>query len=239
MLRRRAWTLGRLLILLAALGLTYGAFFITAIRVTNQARDVKVPDVRGKTISEAVSILAREGLDLKADPTRVPDPKVPENHVLSQDPGPGTINRRGRAVRVRVSDGIRAALVPAVSGQPERTAELALEGARVPVLGRAEIKSSAYSIGTVVAQDPPAGARASGVTLLINRPEEGGTYVTPDLVGLPYARVVQIIRQFPFRLASQGDFLRPNLPTGIIVQQSPEAGSQMRAQEILSVWTSR
>jgi serine/threonine-protein kinase len=230
---------GRLLLLVAALGLTYLAFLFTALNVTNKARDVKVPDIRGKTVSEAVAILSRVGLDLKPDPMRVPDAKVPENRILSQDPEPGKVHRRGRAVRVRVSDGMRAALVPAVSGQPERTAELALEGARVPVLGRAEIRSSEYASGTVVAQDPPAGARASGVTLLINRPEEGMTYVAPDLVGLPYARVVQVIRLFPFRLATQGDLVQPNLPTGIIVQQNPAAGAQMRAQEILSVWTSR
>jgi len=239
MIRRRVWTFGRLLILLAALGLTYGAFFFTAMRVTNRAREVKVPNLVGKTVAEADDMLTRVGLVLKSDPTRVPDPKVPAGHVLSQDPGPDETVRRTRAVRVRVSDGLRAALVPAVSGQPERTAELALEGARLPVLGRAQIRSSDYPANVVVAQDPPAGARSGGVRLLINRPEDGPSYVAPDLIGLPYARVVQVLRQFPFRLASGGDLVQPNLPTGIIVQQLPQAGSQMRAQETLSVWTSR
>jgi len=238
-IRRRVWTVGRLLILLLALGVTYGAFFFTAIQVTNKAREVKAPDLKGKTVSEADGIVKRLGLVLKLDPTPVPDPTMPAGRVLSQEPAPGTTLRRARAVRIRVSEGARAALVPGVNGQPERTAELALEGARLTIIGRAEIKSSDYPNGTIVAQDPPPGARSSGVRLLINRPEEGATYVVPDLIGLSYGRVLPALRQFPFRLADGGSMGRPELPTGTIVQQVPEAGSRIRAQETLTLWTSR
>jgi eukaryotic-like serine/threonine-protein kinase len=238
-IRRRVWTFGRLLILLLALGITYGAFFITALRVTTKAHEVKVPDLKGKGVADADNIVKRLGLVLKLDPTPVPDPAMPANHVLSQDPMPGTTLRRGRAVKIRVSEGLRAALVPSVGGQPERTAELALDGAHLQVLGRAEIKSSDYPGGTIVAQDPPPGARASGVRLLINRPEDGTTYVVPDLVGLPYGKVVQALRPFPFRIGNGGDMVNPNLPTGTIVQQFPQAGSQIRAQDQLTLWTSK
>jgi serine/threonine-protein kinase len=238
-IRRRVWTVGRLLVLLAALGLTYGAFFLTSMRVTTRAREVAVPDVRGKSVSEASAILARAGLVLRLDQLRMPDPKIPMDHVLSQDPAPGGVLRRQRAVRVRVSDGQRAALVPAVTGQPERTAELTLEGSRVPILARAEIRSSSYPPGTIVAQDPAAGARAAGVSLLINRDDGGQSYVVPDLVGLPYGRVLQALRSSIFRLALNGEMIQPNYPTGTIVQQVPQAGSQIRAGELISIWTSR
>ena len=238
-IRRRVWSVGRLLSLLAALGLTYGAFFLTAMRVTTRAREVKVADLRGKSVSEASAILTRDGLVLKLEPQRMPDATVPADHVLSQDPTPGSVLRRQRAVRVRISDGQRAALVPSVTGQPERTAELTLEGAHIPVTGRAEIRSSGYIPGTVIAQDPPAGARAAGVTLLVNRDEGGPRFVVPDLVGLPYARVVQVLRQGSFRTTFGGEMVQPNLPAGIIVQQVPQAGSQIRAGELITVWTSR
>jgi serine/threonine-protein kinase len=238
-IRRRVWTVGRLLVLLAALGLTFGAFFLTAMRVTTRAREVKVPDLRGKSISEASALLARDGLVLKLDSPRMPDAKVPADHVLSQDPAPGGVLRRQRAVRVRVSDGQREALVPAVTGQPERTAELTLEGAHVPILARAEIRSSSYLPGTIVAQDPPAGSRAAGVRLLVNRDDGGQTYVVPDLVGLPYGRVLQVLRSGIFRLSFNGEMIQPSLPAGIIVQQTPQAGSQIRAGELITVWTSR
>src|SRR5262249_2136671 len=78
-IRRRVWTLGRLLVLLLALGITFGAFFITALRVTTKAREVKVPDLKGKSVTEADNMVKRLGLVLKLDPTPVPDPRVPAN----------------------------------------------------------------------------------------------------------------------------------------------------------------
>ena len=36
-----------------ALGLTYSVFFMASMRVATRAREVKVPDVRGKSVSDA------------------------------------------------------------------------------------------------------------------------------------------------------------------------------------------
>jgi serine/threonine-protein kinase len=238
-LRRRLWKFGRLFVLLLALAVTFGAFFLTAVRVTTKAREVKAPDLRGKSVTDADSMVKRLGLTLRLDPTPVPDPTVAAGHVVSQDPIPGSGLRRSRSVKIRVSEGLRAAPVPSVNGQPERTAELALDGAHLTVLGRAEIRSSDYPAGTIVSQDPPPGARSSGVKLLINRADEAATYVVPDLVGLPYLRVLQVLRQFPFRIGNGGDIPQPNLPTGTIVQQLPQAGSQIRAQDTITLWTSK
>jgi len=238
-IRRRVWTLGRLFILFVALVITYGAFFFTAFSVSNKTRVVKTPDLKGKTVTEADAIVKRVGLVLKLDPNPVPDPATPAGRVVTQDPVPGYELRPARAVRVRLSEGQRAAPVPSVNGQPERTAKLALEGARLTVTGQAEIKSSDYPAGTIVAQDPPPGARSSSVRLLINRPEDGLTYVVPDLVGLSYARVLPQLRQLPFRLATAPEFNLPNYPSGTIVQQVPPAGSQIRAQDTITLWTNR
>src|SRR5262245_33106939 len=117
-LRTRVWTAGRLVLLGVALSVTFGAFFLTALRVTTRAREVKVPDVRGQSLSAATTALGNVGLALKVDLRRA-DPKVPADHVLSQDPEPGAILRRQRAVRVRVSEGQRDPVVPLVVGQAE------------------------------------------------------------------------------------------------------------------------
>src|SRR5215475_12263376 len=73
----RVWGAGRLLLVAAALVLTYGAFFLAAMRVTTRARDVKVPDVRGKLVTEANATLSGAGLALRIDPVRRADPSVP------------------------------------------------------------------------------------------------------------------------------------------------------------------
>src|SRR5579871_6998985 len=154
-LRARVWTAGRVFVLVIALLATYGAFFLTALRVANRAREVKVPDVRGHTLTDAKALVDRAGLVLKVDARR-PDPKVPADHVLTQEPDPGTSTRTQRTVRVRVSEGQHDPPVPSVVGQPERTAELVLAEAKVEIASRTDVRSRGYPADTVVAQDPPA-----------------------------------------------------------------------------------
>ena len=119
--RRRVWNAGRFFLLAAALAITFGVFFLAALRVATRAREVKVPDLRGVSVAEATTALAQLGLALRVDEVKRPDPKVPADHVLTQEPEPGVVMRRQRSVRVRVSDGQRDPIVPNVVG-PARSA---------------------------------------------------------------------------------------------------------------------
>jgi serine/threonine-protein kinase len=222
------WKAGRLFVLLAALGLTYGVFFLAAMRVATRAREVSVPDLQGKTVAEASTALTQIGLTIRIDETRRPDPKVPEGHILSQDPEPGTVFRRQRSVRVRLSDGQRDPVVPRVIGAPEHTAEATLAGERVTISGRAEVRSAEYAPGVVVAQSPPPSQRASAVTLLVNRRDDNENFVMPDLIGTLADRSIALLRAQNFRVTST-DVPYPGLPVGVVVKQSPLPGYRVTA----------
>ncbi len=129
----RVRSAGRWVIITAALFATFVLFFLTSMRVAVHARDVQVPDLTGKTVNEATTALAAVGLTLKIDLPRRPDPTVPVDHVLSQDPERGSTLRRQRAVKVRVSDGLRSPIVPTVTGQSERAAQLQLAEGQVTI----------------------------------------------------------------------------------------------------------
>lgn len=238
-LRTRVWTAGRLLLLAGALAVTFGAFFLASMRVASKAREVKVPDLRGQPIERARTALDAAGLALRVDPNRRPDPKVPADHVLTQDPEPGTILRRQRAVRVRVSDGQREPVVPAVTGQAERSAEITLAKEQISVAGRAEIRSADYDLGTVVAQSPPPKNRAASVSLLINRGESGPSFVTPDVIGAPGGLAVSLLRVKGFRASVVADVPYPGIPAGIVVRQTPSAGFRIAPGEPIALEVSR
>ena len=238
-LRRRVWSAGRLLVLVLALAVTYGVFFLASMRVATRAREVRVPDLRGKSLADASGALSASGLALHLDPVRTADALVPADRVLSQDPGPGTIVRRQRAVRIRVSDGIRAPVVPAVVGLSERAAEITLAQEHVQVAARAEVHSYDYPPGVVVAQDPPAKSRTTTVALLVNRAQGGIPYVMPDLIGTPGLRVADVLRRQGFRVAITGDSPYPGLPSGIVVRQTPQAGYQVSQGEPVSLEVSK
>jgi len=233
--RKRVWSAGRLLVLAGALIVTYGLFFLAAMRVATNAREVRVPDLRGKSVAEASELLLRAGLALKIDPLHRAEPSVPADHVFSQDPEAGALLRRQRSVRIRVSDGARAPILPSVVGLAERTADSTLGLEHVQIGTRAEIRTDSYLPGTIVAQTPPAKSRAATVDLLINRGGEAMTYVMPDLIGTLGQRAAQVLRAQQFRVSLSADAPYPNLPPGIVVRQTPAPGFQIAYGETISL----
>jgi serine/threonine-protein kinase len=238
-LGRRVWTIGRLLILAAALAGTYGIFFLTALKVATRAREVEVPDLQGRSIADASDDLARLGLTVRVEPLRRPDPKIAADHVIWQDPEPGSITRRQRSVRVRLSEGQQAPELPAIAGRAERMAEVGLSEAGIEVVSRAAIRTADYPAGSIVAQDPPPGDRASRVSLLVNRGERSSTYVMPDLIGTPGRQAIAVLRARGFRATIVAEIVYPGLPSGIVIRQSPQAGYQIAFGETISLEVSR
>jgi serine/threonine-protein kinase len=225
----------------AALAATFAVFFLAALRVATQAREVKVPDVRGKSLPEATALLAQAGLVVRLDPTRRTDAAVPADHVLSQDPEPGSVTRRQRAVRIRISEGAQAYVVPWVVGQAERAAEIELTQAGIKVSNRAEIREPDADVsGTVIAQDPPANAKSAAIALLVSRSDVGGrSSVMPDLIGTLAARSSAVMRGLGFRVAVTAEVPYPGLPPGIVIRQTPQGGFQIGPGQAISLEVSR
>jgi beta-lactam-binding protein with PASTA domain len=75
--KTRVWSAGKLLLLGGALLLTYVLFAAAAMRFALKTREVSVPDLAGKTVNEARTVLADAGLNLRVEEGRRVDPKVP------------------------------------------------------------------------------------------------------------------------------------------------------------------
>jgi len=237
--RTRVWSAGRFFILVAALGVTFGAFFLAGLRVTTRAREVEVPNLSGRSVDEARALLADRGLALRVDEARRPDKAVPADHVLSQEPAAGEVVRRQRAVRVRLSDGQRAPVLPTVAELPERTAEITLTSDHITIGYRAVIRSPDYRAGVVVAQDPPARGRGDTVNLLVNRADDVQAFVAPDLIGTLGVRSADVLRSLNFRVAVTAEVPYPGLPPGIVVKQTPQPGFRIVSGETITLEVSR
>jgi beta-lactam-binding protein with PASTA domain len=238
-LRTRVWTLGRWMLLLAALGTTYVVFLLASLRVAIRAREVTVPDLAGQSVAAATEAAAQAGLTLLVDPIKRPDADVPPDHVLSQEPSAGTVIRRQRPIRIRLSEAPRAAVIPAVAGESERTAQIRLAQEKIALTRTVEIFTGAYTPGTVVAQDPPPRSQAAEVALLVNRGEAAVTYVMPDLIGTPGTRVADLLRRRLFRVTILGEVPYPGVPPGTVVRQSPQAGFQIAPGDPITIEVSR
>src|SRR5688572_23707695 len=112
--KTRVWGAGKLLLLGGALLLTYVLFAAASMRLALKTREVEVPSLAGRTVNEAHTLLADNGLNLRVEEALRIDPRIPAGQVLAQEPQAGLRTRRERSVKVWVSAGPRATVMPAL-----------------------------------------------------------------------------------------------------------------------------
>jgi beta-lactam-binding protein with PASTA domain len=233
------WSVGRLLLLAAALGGTFLLFFGIAVRVALRARVVQVPMLVGKTVNDASQTLGALGLTLRIDPTRRSDANIAANSIMLQDPPAGAAARSQRSIRVWLSAGPRTTTVPELVGQTERTARMRIEQDGVELGSLSEFRSPEYPADAVVSQDPPPEVKAPKVSLLLNRGEASVTYVMPDVIGMDGNRVSDALRAQGFRVTITGSQPYPGVPPDTVVRQQPQGGFRVAASDPISLEVSR
>lgn len=225
--------------LASALLATYLLFAAAAMRVALRSGEVIVPDLSNRTVNEASAMLSNLGLTLKVDEARRTEAKVPAGRIAQQEPPPGMTARRQRSVKVWISSGPRATIVPKLTGETERTAQVRLQQEGLTLVSVAEIRSADFPPDTVVAQEPPPDSKSGTVALLVNRGERSGGFVMPDLIGINGDRAADLLRGHGFRVAIVAEHPYPGVPAGVVLRQSPAAGFQITMGEPISLEVSR
>lgn len=138
---------------LALFLMTYFLFSWTMDTVIHSRREVIVPDIQGKSVSNALQLVSDGGLAMKIEGHEFND-SVPIGTVLRQAPSAGATVREGKIIKVVFSQGGESVFTPNLIGLPLRNAELLLRQRQL-LLGEV---SEAYSLkaekGTVLSQEP-------------------------------------------------------------------------------------
>jgi len=156
---------------------------IITLRISQGAEERSVPDLRGRTASEAEAILRQQGFEVAQAQENSTD--VAQGTVIRTEPGAGTVLEVGETVTLVVSAGPEQVIVPNVTEKTEETArdELQLAGFRVEVVEQA-LPPGSPDDGRVLGQDPAGGQRAqrgATVTITVGRAEAlpSSTTTTP------------------------------------------------------------
>lgn len=219
-------------------GLTFllgGALFnyVVMPQIVGHGTTVIVPDLKGLTLNQAVSLCERRDL-LVEESRREYSDLYPEGMVVSQQPYPLTNVKTGRWVKVVVSRGPITEVVPELRGVSARQAELLLERNHL-TLGRvAKIYRPFGAKGVVLSSRPGSGrARAQGdsVRVLISYGGMPRRFLMPDLRGKDYVFVRQKLEALGFqigRLVFERDKTKyPNT----ILSHTPPPGSVIQEGE--------
>ena len=116
---------------------------------------IEIPDVVGKTESEAQKILEKAGFKVKSETEESDD--VEQGKVISQNPGEGEKAGKGATVTIKISKGTNKATVPNLIGMSKSDAKAAIEKAGLKLGEAGEVYSATVAKGNVVDQSIAAG----------------------------------------------------------------------------------
>jgi beta-lactam-binding protein with PASTA domain len=214
--------------------------FIT-FTVAVRGSEITVPNLVGSSLAEAGPLLASAELSLRHEGNRF-DPEIPADLIVYQTPGPNTTLKRGRSVKVWVSLGPQRRVVPRIEGETLQSAQVMLEQDGF-VLGRVvRVYSDVYGTDTVIAQDPPPYQEAGEITevaVLLSRGYRGADYVMPDFIGHELATILDRVRGSTLRIGSIRYVDYPGVRKGVVVRQTPGAGTKVHARDRVVLYVSK
>jgi eukaryotic-like serine/threonine-protein kinase len=185
-----------------------------------------VPDVVGLDSTAAHAAVVRAGFEV--DVVEQPNDTVPENRVISQEPGAGAQAERGSLVTLTISTGPEDVDVPNLTGLTEDAARAELERAGLQLGGVSTAESDAVAPGRVISQNPGRGttvARGASVSIVLAIEPEPDTISVPSVIGNFAADAQAKLSNLGFLVTS--DTASSGQPAGVVISQTPSAGTEV------------
>lgn len=217
------------------------AFAVVALLLRQE--EVRVPDLTGQDIVTTIETLSQQGLQLKVE-RREPHASYPKDTVLSQTPVGGATIKKGRPVRVVVSQGPSEMQAPKLVGENYRKAEMMIRQAGFFPADQSRVSSAEAQRDAVIAQDPPAGTpleRGGRISLLVSSGKKAQALVMPKLVGRKADDAVRAVERMGLQhrvsYKTSGDRSQPVERT--VVGQRPAAGHPVTADASVEIVVSK
>jgi len=189
----------------------------------NEAKPVGVPYLVGIKEANAVDKIHDESLETDPDHIhRQPNDSQPKGYVFDQNPNQGDRVAKGSSVELWVSTGKAQVTVPSVVGETSEDA--------VAALTRRNLEADVHNIrsskpqGTVIAQDPAAGARVDEKTKVRINVSNGPRPIgIPDVRGSSFESAASQLQALGFAVAKQE--ADSDQTAGTVIDQSPAAST--------------
>ncbi len=225
-LRERLEWMGRVTLLVFILASAAFLSAITAMRIAIHGREVTMPNLVGKSVSEASQMLQSRGLVLRVADRIYSD--QPINVVVRQTPTAGLLMKVSQQAHVVLSLGQKQLEIPSLEGNTLRASriELLREGLQVGEVSTVSLGNETPE--TVVLQNPKQGRNAATprVDVLIAGIPREASYVMPYLIGLSESEAQR--RLDLAKLHRKVNYLSaPQWPRATVIDQSPLAGTRI------------
>jgi eukaryotic-like serine/threonine-protein kinase len=162
--------------------------------------------------------------------------KVQAGLVFLQRPDPGTRQAKGSPVYVYVSTGLPKVVIPDLVGHSQTDAATLL--AKMGLQVKTRSVPSSKPVGTITAQDPPAGTKVEVNTLVtINVAEGPKPVAVPSVIGQPIDQASSTLQGLGFKVATT--FVDSDQPANTVIDQAPPAGQSAGKGSVISLTVSK
>ncbi len=207
---------------------------ITAMRIAIHGREVTMPNLVGKNVSEASKMLQSRGLVLRVADRIYSD--QPINVVLRQTPTAGLLMKVSQQAHVVLSLGQRELQIPLLEGNSLRASrvELLRQGLQVGEVSAVSMPDMPADAIVLQNPKPGSGAATPRVDVLISQGPKETSYVMPHLVGLNEVEAQHRLDQAQMR--RKVNYVgAPQWPHGSVIDQTPLAGAKVAASATIEL----
>jgi beta-lactam-binding protein with PASTA domain len=208
--------------------LTSAAFLsaITAMRIAIHGREVTMPNLVGKNVTEANQLLQSRGLVLRVADRIYTD--LPINVVVRQTPPAGLLMKVSQQAHVVLSLGQRQLQIPLLEGNSLRASRIELLRAGLQVGEVSSVNMPSPTADTVVIQNPKPGTGAATprVDFLVSQGPRETAYVMPHLVGMNESEAQHRLDVAGLR-RKVNYVSAPQWPHGAVIDQAPLGGNRI------------
>ena len=231
---QRLHSLGQTALLVFILASAAFLSAITAMRIAIHGREVTMPNLVGKNIGEANSMLRSRGLVLRVADRVYSD--QPINVVVRQTPPAGLLMKVSQQAHVVLSLGQRQLEIPLLEGNSLRVSRIELLRTGLQVGEVSSVTMPNVTADTVVMQNPRPGAGAATprVDVLVSQGAREPAYVMPHLVGMNEVDAQHRLDVAGLR-RKVNYVTAPQWPHGMVVDQTPLSGARVSASATIEL----
>jgi serine/threonine-protein kinase len=211
--------------IVAILAIALIAGIVFAINGANSGNG-KVPDVTGKTVSEATTMIQSSGYTVGST-TQVYSDSIPSGSIVSTDPNAGVSAAKGSKVNLNVSKGKEQVEVPDLYGMSASEAEQALNKAGLKGKQSTSQHSDSAPANTVMDQDIASGTKADKNTVITYTISLGpDTVSVPDVRGQKESTATTSLKNSGFSVQTYKDY-SDTVDEGLVIDQTPSSGTKV------------
>ena len=196
-----------------------------------------VPDVKGKTLEEATTIIEKAGFEVGTT-NAVHDDSVAAGSVVSQDPAAGTKKPAGTKVNLNISQGTEQVTVPDLTNKTPDEAQQLCDKVGLTMKAGTPAYDDKVEKGKISSQDLKAGdkaAKGSVITYVLSLGSE--KVAVPNVVGKSQSDAMAALKNAGFEV-SVSEEASSNVKQGNVIRQSPTSDESLEKGSTVSITVS-